>query len=142
MKKTFSHRVMVVGLIVSLIANPAWAMLNVTVNPASNSSRTPTQNVLGHGTITTYFGDSVDNYSWKFGFGVKTMGQWDPQLEGPIGTVNASSWAHTLVNPPWNVSGMNGTSADHFARVTTTWLLGGPDGAEVVYETTGHIVTN
>lgn len=50
-KKAFGYRVIVIGLMVSLIADSAWAMIMVTINPASGSMRKKTDGVNGHGTI-------------------------------------------------------------------------------------------
>ena len=146
MQKTFRHRVLIAGLIVSLIANPAWAMIVVTdIKPKSNSTRPKTLNVLGSGTVTAMGGDDVGRYSWQFGFGVKTpAGLWNPDLQEAISTVNAGSWAHTLIAPPWTVSPpmlpMTMLTPDHFARVTMT-LNADPTNI-TIFETNNHTVTN
>lgn len=146
MKKTFGHRVMVVGLLASLIANPAWALITVTVNPAAGSTRTKTQSVLGHGTIAV-MQDDVMNWNWKFGFGTKDdTGTWMFELEKAF-TPNPTSWGKGLNAPPWGVSPNmappNETmqTPDHFARVTREWALNilGPTEIE---ETDMHTVTN
>lgn len=146
MKKTFGHQVMVVGLIVSLIANPAWAMITVTVVPAAGSTRTTAPPVNGHGRIAVMM-DDVNNWNWKFGFGTKDdTGTWMFKLEEAF-TPNPTSWGKTLVAPPWTVSPdmapPNETmkTPDHFARVTREWALNilGPTEIE---ETDMHTVTN
>ena len=156
MQKTFRHRVLIVGLITSLIANPAWALITVTdIKPYSGSTRAKTSSVLGSGKYAITGGDDIRNWRWEFGFGVKdAAGTWQPDFQERINTVNggptvnASTWAHTLVAPPWGVSPLmppmppmtSMPTPDHFARVTLTYIQ--DETSIEFYETDMHTVTN
>jgi len=148
MKKTFGHRVMVVGLIASLIANPAWAMIMVEVKPAAPTSRAKTTAVNGHGTLMVMGDDAVTRWNWKFGFGTKSVaGVWQFEVEEAF-TPNPTSWAKNLNAPPWIVYTMTPPPpmppvpiSSHFARVTREWALN-PLGPTYFDETGTHLVTN
>ncbi len=148
MKKTFGHRVIVIGLIVSLVASPAWAGISATISvPASGSSRSKIATVPGGGTITLTNGDHIDNWTWMFGFGTKSpAGAWNPELEQDISTQTATNWAHTLNAPPWNVSPTMQPPnppmpmPDHFARVTFIYIA--DPNVKNIFETNMHTVTN
>lgn len=120
MKKAIGHRVIVVGLVASFIANAAWAGIAVSINtPPQWSVRYTTSTVNGAGSVTVVQ-DNINNWSWKFGFGQGYGGAFIPQLEETIGSVTATSWGETLNPPPWNPSEMGGYAPDYTARVTIT----------------------